>query len=261
MVLFKKIISFLVAVFSPAADIRKNQFLIFALTGIPLMLTFGLVSFFVSQDYWQTAFIVPILLSLIISLFRLGRTSHLLRLFRVNTFLFGSLLLFMLTTGGEDGSKIHWMYVYPLSIYFILGKEESQYWNATILLSALIVFIDPLNLPFVYPYTGVTAMRFLISYLSVSLVTHWFEYYREKYKTRLIKQTEELQRALAAVKTLSGYLPVCASCKKVRDDDGAWIDLEIYVESHSEAEISHGLCEECAHNLYPTLIDEAGRGR
>ena len=61
----------------------------------------------------------------------------------------------------------------------------------------------------------------------------------------------ELQKALERVKTLSGLLPICASCKKVRDDRGYWNQIEAYIEAYSEAQFSHGICPECAEKLYP----------
>jgi PAS domain S-box-containing protein len=61
----------------------------------------------------------------------------------------------------------------------------------------------------------------------------------------------ELQGALAKVKLLSGFLPICSSCKKIRDDKGYWNQIESYIRQHSEAEFSHSLCPECAQKLYP----------
>jgi AmiR/NasT family two-component response regulator len=59
----------------------------------------------------------------------------------------------------------------------------------------------------------------------------------------------ELTDALSKVKTLSGLLPICASCKKIRDDQGYWRQIEQYIKDHSEAEFSHGLCPQCAEEL------------
>jgi hypothetical protein len=70
------------------------------------------------------------------------------------------------------------------------------------------------------------------------------------------KLIEELQGALAKIKTLKGMLPICASCKKVRDDKGYWSQIEAYISEHSEAEFSHGLCPECAQKLYPKYYTE-----
>ncbi len=66
----------------------------------------------------------------------------------------------------------------------------------------------------------------------------------------------ELKEALAEVKTLSGLLPICASCKSIRDDQGYWQQIEAYIRDHSEAEFSHSVCPECAKKLYPELFDK-----
>ncbi len=63
----------------------------------------------------------------------------------------------------------------------------------------------------------------------------------------------ELQDALKNVKTLKGMLPICAACKKIRDDKGYWRQIEAFVSEHSEAEFSHGLCPDCAIKLYPDI--------
>jgi PAS domain-containing protein len=72
----------------------------------------------------------------------------------------------------------------------------------------------------------------------------------EEDRERLIA---ELQAALVSVKTLRGLLPICANCKKVRDDEGYWRSVEEYVMEHSEAHFSHGICPDCMKKLYPWL--------
>jgi hypothetical protein len=66
----------------------------------------------------------------------------------------------------------------------------------------------------------------------------------------------ELQAALADVKTLSGLLPICASCKKIRDDQGYWRTVEKFISDRSGAQFSHGLCDDCVRKLYPDLAGE-----
>ncbi len=73
----------------------------------------------------------------------------------------------------------------------------------------------------------------------------------EEERERLITQ---LRGALTKVKQLSGLLPICASCKKIRDDHGYWQQIEAYIRDHSEAEFSHGICPECAKKLYPDFF-------
>jgi DNA-binding response OmpR family regulator len=63
----------------------------------------------------------------------------------------------------------------------------------------------------------------------------------------------ELQGALEKIRTLKGMLPICSSCKKIRDDHGYWNRIEKYITEHSEAAFTHGICPECARKLYPEL--------
>lgn len=71
------------------------------------------------------------------------------------------------------------------------------------------------------------------------------------------KRTEiELTKALTEVKTLSGLLPICASCKNIRDDKGYWRQIEVFIRDHSEADFSHGICPDCIQKLYPDLAED-----
>jgi tetratricopeptide (TPR) repeat protein len=72
----------------------------------------------------------------------------------------------------------------------------------------------------------------------------------------LAEKNAELEQAQDKVQTLSGLLPICAQCKKIRDDQGFWEQLETYIHKHSAAEFSHGICPDCAHQLYPEYMDD-----
>jgi DNA-binding response OmpR family regulator len=80
-----------------------------------------------------------------------------------------------------------------------------------------------------------------------------------RYAIERKKLVLELHEALANVKKLSGMLPICASCKKIRDDKGYWTQVETYIRSHSEAEFTHGICPECAKKLYPEYYEELSK--
>ena len=77
----------------------------------------------------------------------------------------------------------------------------------------------------------------------------------EREKEKLIK---ELQEALKEIKTLQGILPLCSFCKKVRDDEGYWEQVDVYIHKHSQADISHGICPECFKKHYPDLVNSEG---
>jgi PAS domain S-box-containing protein len=74
---------------------------------------------------------------------------------------------------------------------------------------------------------------------------------RKKAETERERLITELQNALADIKTLSGLVPICANCKKIRDDQGYWTQLEAYIQDRSEAQFSHSICPDCAAKLYP----------
>ena len=79
---------------------------------------------------------------------------------------------------------------------------------------------------------------------------------RKAREAELRRSNEELQRALREVKVLRGLIPICASCKNIRNDGGFWQQLEEYIGEHSEAEFSHGLCQPCLKKLYPGVYQD-----
>jgi PAS domain S-box-containing protein len=79
---------------------------------------------------------------------------------------------------------------------------------------------------------------------------------RKLAEERFKEESRKLKEALEEVKRLSGLLPICAECKMIRNDEGYWTKIEEYIESHSEAEFTHGICPKCAKKLYPELYKE-----
>jgi len=79
---------------------------------------------------------------------------------------------------------------------------------------------------------------------------------------QLLRREQELQRrvdeSLAEIKVLGGLIPICANCKKIRDDRGFWNQLETYIRDHSEASFTHGICPECTQKLYGDILDNGG---
>lgn len=75
------------------------------------------------------------------------------------------------------------------------------------------------------------------------------------------KLVDELTEALSKVKTLGGLLPICANCKKVRDDKGYWNQIELFIRDHSDAKFSHGMCPECSAKFFPDLHEAAMSAR
>ncbi|MBI4798871.1 MAG: phosphate/phosphite/phosphonate ABC transporter substrate-binding protein [Desulfarculus sp.] len=118
-----------------------------------------------------------------------------------------------------------------------------------------------------WPMLAVSALLFVFMALSTALALRLNRRIRLAHQATLAEMEarrqaeeererllEELRAALGNVKKLSGLLPICAGCKRIRDDHGNWQEVERYLEQKSEAQFSHGICPECAARLYPDLF-------
>jgi hypothetical protein len=95
--------------------------------------------------------------------------------------------------------------------------------------------------------------------LSFALFNGIIGFYYGTFKAEKLAREElikNLQKALADVKTLSGMLPICAWCKKIRNDEGYWQKIEAYLKSHSDLDFTHSICHECAKKEYPELYPQ-----
>src|SRR5438093_1680495 len=152
--------------------------------------------------------------------------------------------ILMATAGGICLLLAERLWVVPYSHFLI------PYWNALIRLGIFLV------------------VAYLLSALKL-----WNERLEERVREKTISLTREIEErkrseaererlihlledALANVKQLKGLLPICASCKRIRDDRGYWNQIEEYIRKHTEAEFTHGLCPECARKLYPELYQK-----
>jgi DNA-binding response OmpR family regulator len=101
-----------------------------------------------------------------------------------------------------------------------------------------------------YIVKGLSNREFLARIHSLVRIKRAEDALREKEEDQR-KLISELEKALAEIRTLRGLIPICPSCKKIRDDEGFWNQLEVYIGKHTDAVFSHGICPECAEELYP----------
>ena len=86
------------------------------------------------------------------------------------------------------------------------------------------------------------------------------QHHRENLEHQVQRRTLDLETALADMKSLQGMIPICSYCKKIRDDGGSWWQLESYIQDHSEAEFSHGICPDCRVQHFPGVPRSQGGG-
>jgi DNA-binding NtrC family response regulator len=80
-----------------------------------------------------------------------------------------------------------------------------------------------------------------------------------RYAIERKKLLTQLEHSMKEIRKLRGFLPICANCKKIRDDKGYWTQVEVYISEHSEAEFSHGICPDCAQKMYPKYYQKENR--
>lgn len=123
------------------------------------------------------------------------------------------------------------------------GKENSMEFNSEQLGGDFILNVSPVKDP-----DGVIMGSVLVA-RNISE--------RKRFEAEREKLISELKEALKKVKTLSGLLPICASCKKIRDDKGYWNQIEAYITKHSDADFTHSICPDCAKRLYSDILPDS----
>lgn len=100
----------------------------------------------------------------------------------------------------------------------------------------------------------ITVSGFLVFALALFSLRRWKEVTNANMV--ILQRNKDLHMALSEIKQLRGIIPICASCKNIRDDKGFWHQVESYVRDHSEAKFSHSICPECSKKLYPEFVEK-----
>ncbi len=165
-------------------------------------------------------------------------------------------LIYELSIDGGEGYAFVWFYCCPIAAFFLFGKREGLYWVSLTLVIQLIIFLFT---PAATIYARTAIIRFLLSYSIVAAIAYGQESSRQQAYAQLLAEKNNLEKALQQIKTLRGLIPICSSCKRIRDDRGYWNQLETYLKDHSEARLSHGICPDCLKSLYPKEFEEMSK--
>jgi hypothetical protein len=179
----------------------------------------------------------------------LGQRWRLSHVFIASIFLalvYAGLVNVAVHLGDARSPMVFWGISVGIAAVFLFGLKGQLVWFVLVL--AFLPLVQALKAgPFAGRVVALdatqTGILTLATYLGLlTFLTYCFILFRRR-----------LDQALANVKTLSGLLPICASCKRIRDDRGYWSQIESYLRRHTEADFSHGLCPDCVSRLYPEL--------
>ena len=238
---------------SESIEVRRKR--IYILIGIsfsvPILTGYG-IFYFLQNKPLDGLLNLAVAVSLIVISLLIMKTGSRFGLYR---FGMASLLLLLVYNVGFapfGESEALWLIVIPMVIFYLFGTREGLIWmGVTIVPSAILIFFpDTFN---AYSYKDSFRIALFIAILLSLILSYFLESLRAHFSSRLEKQNMELQDALSNVKRLSGLLPICSYCKKIRDDEGYWNQIESYIHDHSEATFSHGICKECAKQHYPDM--------
>lgn len=178
-------------------------------------------------------------------------------IYRVAITLLGFFFLFNIHIGSGQGTAIFWLYCFPPVFMFFLGRKEGLVAMVLFLGLVCLLLLNPFSFD-TYAYDTRVVSRFLPSFLLVCLIAYGLEASREKYQrmmnekqVALLAEKKRLETAMEEIKTLSGLIPICSNCKKIRDDKGYWQQVETFIEHHTKAGFSHSICPDCFKIFYP----------
>ncbi|MEM8997399.1 MAG: hypothetical protein AAGF23_21625 [Acidobacteriota bacterium] len=156
--------------------------------------------------------------------------------------------------GLAGGYAFLWIYLFPGSALLLLGRREGSWWIAATVLCTFPWLLGSLGAD--YPLKAL--WRFFVTFSVITLFSYGLESSRRRNYEALLARRNSLAEAAERVRTLRGLLPICPSCKKVRDDDGFWRQVEEFVSSRTKVRFSHGLCPVCSASALAELDEPPG---
>jgi hypothetical protein len=236
----RALIAALVGQIPGAEERRKRTFLIMALLIlIPALLGYG-TAYLVHGRLVDAIFplgLAVFLAGAIAWCRRLASTVPVMRVIFVGTL---AVVLRVIVTGSGGGFAFLWAYLLPVWSFVVFGTVEGRRWVSLFYLSVAVALWAA---PVAYETAMIT--RFLVTVALVAVFAYAIESSRSEASRELQREKVALEGALAHIRTLSGLIPICASCHRIRDDRGSWSELEHYLASRVDVQFTHGLCPGC----------------
>ena len=155
-------------------------------------------------------------------------------------------------TGGIEAPALSWSIAIPIVATLLCGWRSGVFWLVLVLLKISgFYWAERAGYHFVQQYPDSKSLKasYYLTIMGITFFTFCLalvsEYFKQRYLRRIEESNRLLTEALENIKTLKGLLPICAWCKKIRDDKGYWSQVETYVSGHTGATFSHSMCPEC----------------
>jgi len=197
--------------------------------------------------------------------------------FLYRAFCFLVSLLLMLQLIFQDSSMIYAVFnlLLPPTYILLLGRKEGSIWSLLFLAAA--AFLRFLTLPMLsgaaesagYPDTAefftspAYSLTVIVSYITITIISYLIDSLLTSLidslsatNKQLRERNKELKKTKSELNLFKNTLPVCSSCKRIRDENGTYVDVDIYIRDHSDSQVSHGLCPDCLRRLYPDAAQE-----
>ena len=179
------------------------------------------------------------------------------RLIADNVFI-GSIVILVfqqVTSVQQNTFALFWLFVVPITANFLAGLRTGKIWSGIALILLIILFNssikDPtgsLNPEFKFKFTAFFAILSVLAYM--------MERIQEQYAEAVLDRLASLKQTYRSIRTLKGLVPVCASCKSIRDDAGFWTSMEDYLAENTDLKLSHGICPRCLKVHFPDVYKE-----
>lgn len=249
---------------------------IIAILDIIILVILGIIALF-QNDYLLCFADLITLFILLYLLSYLRKTRNFNLVGTIGLVLFFVLFSFLIAYGGPGNTTFLWAFTYPPLALFLLNIRLGTLLSMLFLLVAGMIFAFGRTIPLFTIYSPHLVTRFIAVYCALYLFSFVIVIIYEMAKSRLknlnlaleqsVEELEkanneketlilELKESMAEIKTLQGIIPMCANCKKIRDDRGYWEQVENYVQARSSAHFSHSICPECAKELYPEFVED-----
>ena len=221
---------------------------------------------YMEGDKLENIINVAVILVMSAGIIILKRCEYDAEIYRITHLLIVFLLIYCVFIGAGQGTVLYWLFIMPILFFFFFGKKEGLIWVlAFTFLLLLVLLLGRYIQGYIYSYD--VLIKFIIAFSVNIVVSYGLESSRFTMSTLLnhrsqdlLQEKERLEQALKQIKTLSGLIPICAHCKKVRNDQGYWQQVETYVKDHSSADFSHSICPDCFKTYYPDYVDDDSSG-